>query len=185
MGCRRNKVKHAGFVSPHVLNYLRQYRKMSNFSQWVVPGVAVVVRPTLVLRKCILCGGEWWCAGRGGGRGRAGAAAAEPEVGRAGLLPWDSAAGTALHTNILQTFLKFHWNEYFIMSEITYSINYNKFLNCPIFISPFSEKMPLIGNIPCQFNPKHYVSYAVNLDGQQCSLCWSGGGRCLGRHVAN
>lgn len=36
--------------------------------------------------------------GAGGGGEARGGAVAEPEVGRAGSLPWDTAAGTALHT---------------------------------------------------------------------------------------
>uniref|UniRef100_A0A2A4JYC3 Uncharacterized protein n=1 Tax=Heliothis virescens TaxID=7102 RepID=A0A2A4JYC3_HELVI len=46
-------------------------------SEWF-PVSQSLLRPTLVLRKCILCGGEWWCAGRAGASAR-GPAAAEPE----------------------------------------------------------------------------------------------------------
>lgn len=48
-----------------------------------------VVRPTrVVVRKCILRGGD--------GRGMRVVGAAEPEVGRVGSLPRDSAVGTVL-----------------------------------------------------------------------------------------
>lgn len=62
-----------------------------------------VVRAARVLRKCILSGGE-------GGGGRA-----EPEVGRAGELPRDHAAGTALTHNTLKIFPILLFNVYWTL----------------------------------------------------------------------